>query len=286
MTGPGLRSTLLLIYVETLYHMPPANNTGAPAPASRPRCSAGRDRTGRAPIPTRRGDRTGDRWRWPAAASRRTTAGSARHAGASPAGAQEHSPQEAAAGRQGAEPGRRRGPRQPGSGSAPCGSTDRRPCAHAAKAFGAVRAVIDGTIDLYAGEAHALLGENGAGKSTMVKILAGVHQPDAGEVAPRRARRSPWPARPTPATPASRSSTRSRPCSPTCRVAENIFMGRQPLLAGRRIDRRRMLRALPPPCSPGWASGSTRAGSAAGCPSPTSRSSRSPRRCRWTPGSS
>ncbi len=36
----------------------------------------------------------------------------------------------------------------------------------ATKSFGAVRAVTDGTIDLYAGEAHALLGENGAGKST------------------------------------------------------------------------------------------------------------------------
>src|SRR5690349_22496416 len=53
---------------------------------------------------------------------------------------------------------------------------------HVAKAFGAVRAVIDGTIDLYGGEAHALLGENGAGKSTMVKILAGVHAPDEGDV--------------------------------------------------------------------------------------------------------
>ena len=52
----------------------------------------------------------------------------------------------------------------------------------ATKSFGAVRAVTDGTIDLYAGEAHALVGENGAGKSTMVKILAGVYQPDSGEL--------------------------------------------------------------------------------------------------------
>src|SRR5450759_4606750 len=51
---------------------------------------------------------------------------------------------------------------------------------HAAKAFGAVQAIADGSIELYAGEAHALVGENGAGKSTMVKILAGVHQPDSG----------------------------------------------------------------------------------------------------------
>ena len=86
---------------------------------------------------------------------------------------------------------------------------------HAAKSFGAVRAVIDGTIDLYAGEAHALLGENGAGKSTMVKILAGVHQPDSGEVL-LDGTRSPCPARPRRRTRASPSSTRSRRCSPTC----------------------------------------------------------------------
>ena len=53
---------------------------------------------------------------------------------------------------------------------------------HATKSFGAVRAVVDGSADLYAGEAHALLGENGAGKSTVVKMLAGVYQPDEGQV--------------------------------------------------------------------------------------------------------
>ncbi len=52
----------------------------------------------------------------------------------------------------------------------------------AAKAFGAVQALVDGSIDLYPGEAHGLVGENGAGKSTLVKILGGVYQPDAGEL--------------------------------------------------------------------------------------------------------
>jgi len=38
---------------------------------------------------------------------------------------------------------------------------------HAAKRFGGVRALVDANLALYAGEIHALLGENGAGKSTV-----------------------------------------------------------------------------------------------------------------------
>src|SRR5690606_24838658 len=37
-------------------------------------------------------------------------------------------------------------------------------------------------LEVLPGEVHALIGENGAGKSTMMKILAGVYKPDAGEV--------------------------------------------------------------------------------------------------------
>src|ERR1700761_8867474 len=53
---------------------------------------------------------------------------------------------------------------------------------HAAKSFGAVRALTDGSVQLRSGQVLALLGENGAGKSTLVKILAGVHRPDSGEL--------------------------------------------------------------------------------------------------------
>ena len=110
---------------------------------------------------------------------------------------------------------------------------------HAAKSFGAVRAVTDGTIDLHAGEAHALVGENGAGKSTMVKILAGVYQPDSGELlidGRPVSLHSPAGAQDTGIAVIYQEPT----LFPDLSVAENIFMGRQPLLAGRRIDRRRM----------------------------------------------
>ena len=54
--------------------------------------------------------------------------------------------------------------------------------ASATKRFGGVIAIRDVTFDLVAGEVLALLGENGAGKSTCVKLLAGVHRPDGGAV--------------------------------------------------------------------------------------------------------
>ena len=50
------------------------------------------------------------------------------------------------------------------------------------KSFSGVRALVKGELDLYAGEVTALIGENGAGKSTMVKILTGVHHADEGVI--------------------------------------------------------------------------------------------------------
>ena len=48
------------------------------------------------------------------------------------------------------------------------------------KAFGGTLAVSEVDLDLHRGEILALLGQNGAGKSTIIKMLAGVYQPDAG----------------------------------------------------------------------------------------------------------
>src|SRR5437588_8518674 len=112
---------------------------------------------------------------------------------------------------------------------------------HAAKSFGAVRALEDVHIELYAGEAHGLVGENGAGKSTLVKILAGVHRPDAGsllidgeEAIFDNAKQS---------QAAGIAIIFQEPTLfPDLSVAENIFVGVQPLKRGRRIDARRMRR--------------------------------------------
>lgn len=48
------------------------------------------------------------------------------------------------------------------------------------KIFPGVKAVDNGQFDLKQGEIHALVGENGAGKSTMMKILYGLYAPDEG----------------------------------------------------------------------------------------------------------
>ncbi len=50
------------------------------------------------------------------------------------------------------------------------------------KRFPGVQALDNVSIDIEAGSCHALMGENGAGKSTLGKILAGLYQPDGGEI--------------------------------------------------------------------------------------------------------
>jgi ABC-type sugar transport system ATPase subunit len=51
---------------------------------------------------------------------------------------------------------------------------------HVVKRFGGIIAVNDVSFAIERGEIHAVVGENGAGKSTIMKMLAGVYQPDAG----------------------------------------------------------------------------------------------------------
>jgi ribose transport system ATP-binding protein len=53
---------------------------------------------------------------------------------------------------------------------------------HINKKFPGVDALSDAHFELLPGEVHALVGENGAGKSTMMKILVGIYPKDSGEI--------------------------------------------------------------------------------------------------------
>jgi len=104
------------------------------------------------------------------------------------------------------------------------------------KSFGAVAAVQGVSFPLYAGEVHALVGENGAGKSTIVKMLAGVHSADQGwiEIDGRRVELH----SPADAKAAGIAVIYQEPTLfPDLSVAENIAMGRQPLARFGAIDR-------------------------------------------------
>ena len=50
------------------------------------------------------------------------------------------------------------------------------------KTFPGVRALSEIDMSLTAGRVTALIGENGAGKSTIVKLLTGIYRPDGGEI--------------------------------------------------------------------------------------------------------
>lgn len=50
------------------------------------------------------------------------------------------------------------------------------------KSFGPVRVLEDVSVDVYPGQVTVLLGENGAGKSTVIKMMSGIYQPDSGEI--------------------------------------------------------------------------------------------------------
>ena len=97
------------------------------------------------------------------------------------------------------------------------------------------------TFDLIAGDVLALLGENGAGKSTCVKLLAGVHPPDGGAVLIDGRRAESW--SPLDASRAGIAVMHQHPgLFGDLSVCENIYLGHMPrtLLGG--VDREHMRR--------------------------------------------
>ena len=104
-----------------------------------------------------------------------------------------------------------------------------------AMSFGPVRAVTDGNLSLQWGRVTALLGANGAGKSTMMNILGGVLLPTSGIVridGSARYFRTPRDA----ARAGIAFVQQELAVFPTMTVAENVFIGSYPCRVGR-IDR-------------------------------------------------
>lgn len=95
------------------------------------------------------------------------------------------------------------------------------------KSFPGVQALKDVSIHVKKGEVHGLIGENGAGKSTLFKVLAGVYQPDSGEIVYEGEKRQFL----TPKDAFDNGiATIYQELSilPELKVAENIFLGRLP----------------------------------------------------------
>src|SRR3954463_11874920 len=70
----------------------------------------------------------------------------------------------------------------PSGASAPVGDGPVIALRGLSKTFGGARALDSVDMTIQRGEIHGLLGENGSGKSTLIKILAGFHAPDEGEL--------------------------------------------------------------------------------------------------------
>ncbi|MFT3989199.1 sugar ABC transporter ATP-binding protein [Aestuariivirga sp.] len=112
---------------------------------------------------------------------------------------------------------------------------------HVSKQFGGVHALRDVSFTLERGEIHGLVGENGAGKSTMMKIIAGVHMASEGvmkidgrEVHLRSARDA--------LHNGIGMVHQELSIVPDLSVAENVFLGAHPVTPAGTIDWTRMNR--------------------------------------------
>ena len=110
------------------------------------------------------------------------------------------------------------------------------------KTFGGVVALQDFSLDLRAGEIVALVGDNGAGKSTVVRVVAGIHAPDSGAVMLDGRTAGYRDARGARAL-GVEVVHQDLALAGLQTVYMNVFLGREPTTGPlRRLDRRRMMR--------------------------------------------
>lgn len=117
-------------------------------------------------------------------------------------------------------------------------ATDRLSLTGVTKAYPGILALDDVTFDVAPGEVHGLLGENGAGKSTMLNILSGVRPGDKGTIAVNGeeiAIRTPLDARAAGIA----MIHQELQLVPELTVAQNIFLGRPMTGIGGLIVKRR-----------------------------------------------
>ena len=69
-----------------------------------------------------------------------------------------------------------------GPGAAPSDGRPLLSLRKITKTFGPVRALVDVDIDIPAGQVTALAGDNGAGKTVLIKTISGIWAPDSGEI--------------------------------------------------------------------------------------------------------
>src|SRR5437762_1134704 len=109
------------------------------------------------------------------------------------------------------------------------------------KSYAGVQALRGASLELRAGEVHALVGENGAGKSTLIRILTGAVRPDAGRIeidGQRIALESPRDAKAL-----GIAAIYQQPALfPELTVAENIAIGLEESSLWRRVDWRERCR--------------------------------------------
>jgi len=104
-----------------------------------------------------------------------------------------------------------------------------------AKHFGPVVANRDASLEVGAGEIHAVVGENGAGKSTLLRVLSGMFAPDAGTVEVFGKDVAGWTTADAIAAGVGMVHQHFM-LVPTLTVAENVVLGREPM-SGMTYDR-------------------------------------------------